>query len=359
MNATIALITLLAAGPSAEVEWRIPLPPEAAQPRVVGNAKSCAFYDPKSGAVMWNSQQRIFRFDPRTRKVVPMGAGSFDEPQIDCGLGLATVHRHNSTTKTSTGDTYDVATGKHLSTVTGWPKRVGRLVMTRDEKLQCKTFTDAVTGEVMWQESLRSEATETLRAPVGEPIWATPKRWLFIIGEEGRHPNDKKGVVDVAIRTLQELKRVHLSDYAMKFDGIVGNPETGAFAVFEASNRSRICTGVFRSDLTRVPGKFFYVTDISKHGILSLDGKSDDYGNSNFTGMICADPQTGKVKWRSASKSPGKWVGGNVLVFDRLLDGKTGKSLGKLKLPELLGLSQDGKFVGVDGRTLVGGRIRT
>ncbi len=361
MNAAIALITLLAAGPSAEVQWRVPLPPEATQPRVVGNATTYALYDPKSGAVMWNSLDgntwRIFRFDPRTRKVVPMGVGSFN-PQIDCGLGLTTVHRRNPTTRASTGDTYEVATGKHLSTVKGWPERVGRLVMTRDEKLQSRTYTDAVTGEVMWQESLRNGATESLRAPVGEPIWATPKRWLFIIGEEGRHPNDKKGVVDVALRTLQELKRVHLSDYAMKFDGIVGNPETGAFAVFEASNRGRYCTGVFRSDLTRVPGKFFYVTDISKHGILSLDGKADDYGNSNFTGMICADPQTGKVRWRAASKQPGKWVGGNVLAGDELLDGKTGKSLGKLKLPQLLGLSQDGKFVGVDGRRLVGGRIR-
>jgi hypothetical protein len=307
---------------------------------------------------MWNSQQRIFRFDPRSKKVVPMGAGSFDEPQIDCGLGLATVHRHNPTTKTSTGDTYDVATGKHLSTVTGWPTRVGRLVMTRDEKLQRKTFTDAVTGEVMWQESLRSEATETLRAPVGEPIWATPKRWLFIIGEEGRHPNDKKGVVDVAIRTLQELKRVHLSDYAFGFDGIVGNPETGPFAVFEGSNRGSFCTGVFRSDLTRVPGKYFYVTDISKHGILDRDATVRENRDPEFHTIICADVKTGKVNWRAPSKVPGTWVGANVLAGDQLLDGKTGKSLGILKLPKLLGLSQDGTFMGVDGRTLVGGRIR-
>ena len=34
MNVTIALITLVAAGPSAEVQWRVPLPPEATQPRV-------------------------------------------------------------------------------------------------------------------------------------------------------------------------------------------------------------------------------------------------------------------------------------------------------------------------------------
>lgn len=348
MNTLIALLALGGPGPSVDIKLRIPLPPEATQPRVYWYANSHAYYDPKSGAVMWTSligdTWRIFRFDPRTRKVVPMGVGSFN-PQIDCGLGLATVHRRNPTTRASTGDTYEVATGKHLSTVKGWPERVGRLVMTRDEKLQSRTYTDAVTGQV-------------LKAPVGEPIWATPKRWLFIIGEDGHHPNDKKGVVDVALRTLQELKRVHLSDYAMTFDGIVGNPETGAFAVFEASNRTRYCTGVFRSDLTRVPGKFSYVTDISKHGILDRDAKVEGSIDDGGTTIICSDPQTGKVRWRAVTKQPGKWVGGNVLAFDRLLDGKTGKSLGKLKLPQLLGLSPDGSFVGIEGKSLVVGQIR-
>lgn len=354
MIGAISVLAVLAA-PRVEVQLRIPLPADAAQQWV---SERDVRYDPRSGAVMWVSRQMVFRFDPRQRKVVPMGGGHFGELQVDCGLGLATVLRRNPDTNALTGETYDLAAGKHLSTVDGWPKRVGRLVITRDTTNNLTTYTDAVTGETLWQEDLWQRDKINKRAPFGDPIWATPKRWLFIIGEEGRHPNDKKGVVDVALRKLQELKRVHLSNYAMQFDGIVGNPETGPFAVFEASNRGRYCTGIFRSDLTRVPGKYFYVTDISKHGILSLDGKSDDYGNSNFTGMICADPQTGKVKWRSANKSPGKWVGGNVLVFDRLLDGKTGKSLGKLKLPQLLGLSPDGSFVGIEGRSLVVGQIR-
>jgi hypothetical protein len=362
MNSAILLYALIGAAPSANIEWRVPLTPEAARPRVVGNATTFAYYDSKSGGVMWNSLEgnmwRIFRFDPRQRRVLPMGEGSFDEPQIDCELGLATVHRYNPKTKKSLGETYDLATGKNLSTVMGRPTRVGRLVMTTDSKPDRKIYTDAVTGEALWQEARWGQGNEALRAPVGVPIWATPQRWLFIIGEDGIPLNDRKGVVDIGIRTLKELKRVPLSDYAMAFDGIVGNPESGPFAVFESTSRSRHCSGVFRSDMTRIPGKFHFVTDISKNGILDREATAREFRDPEFTGIVCADVQTGKVRWRASTKEPGKWVGAHVLAGDRLLDGKTGRTLGQLKLPTLLGISHDGKFVGIEGRMLVGGQIR-
>jgi hypothetical protein len=107
-----------------------------------------------------------------------------------------------------------------------------------------------------------------------------------------------------------------------------------------------------------VPGKFHFVTDISKHGILDREATVREFRDPEFTAIICADLKTGKVRWRTASNEPGTWVGANVLAGDRLLDGKTGKSLGKLKLPTLLGISRDGKFVGIEGRMLVGGQIR-
>lgn len=310
---------------------------------------------------MWNSivsgKSRIFWFDPRQRKVVPMGEGSFGELQIDCSLGLATVQRYEPATKTETGETFDLATGQRLSTVMNRPKRVGRLVITRDVSQNVTTYSDAVTGKVLWQEDTWNRGTVKLKAPLGVPIWVTSKRWLFIIGEDGQPHNDKKGVVDVEPDTRKELKRTHLSDFAMGFAGIVGNPETGSFAVFEASNRGRYCTGVFRSDLTRVPVQFLDVSDITEHGILGREGSVTMTGDPDLNTLVCADAVTGKVMWKSSIKELGVWVGRNVLVGDVLLDGKTGKNLGKLKLPKLIGVGNEGKFVGIEGQSLVGGRI--
>lgn len=364
MNTAIALILLSAAGPRVQVLWRIPLPAEAAQPMYSGNARFSALWDPNSGGVMWNSidrdKSRVFWFDSRRRKVVPMGEGSFGEPQVDCDLGLATVQRYNRTTKAETGETYSLSTGKLLSTVTGRPKRVGRFVMTRDTKRKLTTYTDAVTGKVLWREDLWNDSGPIkVRAPLGIPIWVTPKRWLFIIGDGGRTFDDNKGVVDLDMKTYKERKRTHLSGYAFGFDGIVGNPERGTFAVFEASNRHSESTGIFRSDLTRVPGKFLNVTDITQHGILDREGKRMLTGDIDFDTIVCAEAITGKIRWRAPSKEPARWMGGNVLTGDRLLNGKTGRLLGKLKLPKkLLTVGRDGAFVGIDGKALVGGRIR-
>lgn len=364
MNAAIALILLTATGPQAQVQWRTPLQAEAAQPMHSGNARFTALWDPNSGGVMWNSiyrdKWRVFWFDPHRRKVVPMGEGSFGEPQIDCDLGLATVQRYDPTTKAETGETYSLSTGKLLSSVTGRPKRVGRFVMTRDVKQKLTTYTDAMTGKVFWREDLWNDSGPVkVRAPLGVPIWITSKRWLFIIGEEGRTFNDKKGVVDIDSRTLRERRRAHLSDWAFGFDGILGNPERGTFGVFEASNRHSECTGIFRPDLTRVPGKFLNVTDITQHGILDREGKPYVNGDMRFDTLVCADAVTGRIMWRASSKEPARWVGSNVLTGDRLLNGKTGRLLGKLKLPKkLLVVGRDCAFVGIDGRSLVGGRIR-
>ena len=362
MNPAIALILVSAAGPKAQVQWRVPLPPGTTQLRYAANSQLNALWDARSGGVMWNSiyrdKWRVFWFDPLRRKVVPMGEGSFGEPQIDCDLGLATVQRYNPTTKTETGETYSLSTGKLLSTVTGRPKRVGRFVMTRDSKFDLDTWTDAVTGKVLWQGEAVYRGPMTERPPPRSPIWITPKRWLLINGKGGQLASDKKDVVDVQPGTWKELQRSYLSDHAMWFDGIIGDPESGTFAVFEATSRSSHSTGIFRSDLTRVPGRFLNVTDITQYGILDREGKPMMNGDIDFDTIVCADATTGKVKWRASSKEPGRWVGSNVLTGDRLLNGKTGRLLGKLKLPRLLAVGRDGTFVGIDGETLVGGRIR-
>lgn len=315
---------------------------------------------------MWISshqdKSRIFWFDPQRRKVVPLGEGGFGESQIDCELGLATVQRYHEWTKTVTGETYSLATGKILCTVSGRSKRVGQLVMTWDSNPRMDervtTYTDALTGRLLWKEALTNSTAAKIMAPIGIPIWGTPKRWLFIIGLRAAF-DDKKGVVEIDRKTLQEIKRVHLSDLAMGFAGIVGNPERGAFGVFESANRSRQCTGIFRSDLSRVPGFFSHPSDISQFGILDRRGKEEMYRDIEFNSIVCADATTGKLKWKASSKEPGRWVDGNVLTGDRVLSGKTGRSLGKLKLPKLLAIGQDGAFVGIQGLTLVGGRIRT
>ncbi|MBX7131786.1 MAG: hypothetical protein K1X67_03810 [Fimbriimonadaceae bacterium] len=311
---------------------------------------------------MWTAiherKWQVFWFDPLRRKVVPMGEAVFVEPQVDCDLGLATLMRYNRMTKIETGETYSLATGKLLSRVLGRPGRIGQFVMTPNANSRLRTYSDAVTGRLLWKEAQTNTTAEKILAPIGVPIWSTPKRWLFIIGEGGHAFNDKKGVVEVDRKTLKETKRVHLSDFAMAFDSVVGNPERGAFGVYERTNRSRHCTGVFRSDLSRVPGRFAHPSDISPYGILDRRGKEDNYGGTEFTSLVCADATTGKIKWMASSKEPGKWVGGNVLTGDRLLDGRSGRLLGKLKLPKLLAVGQDGTFVGIDGQDLVSGRIR-
>ena len=141
---------------------------------------------------------------------------------------------------------------------------------------------------------------------LGRLIWSGTRR-LAIIGKNDI-PSDVKEVVEI-LPSWKKGKRVWLSDYAMGFSEIIGNPDTGAFAVFEESNRSKICTGVFSRDLR-------------------------EYGNSEIAGkLFCLDGTTGKAKWHSQADFSAYWLGDKVISGQNILDGKTGRVIGRVPWP--------------------------
>lgn len=206
------------------------------------------------------------------------------------------------------------------------PKFVGGLCYVRDFKAHTITFYKNPTGGVIRVTDDGWGKSKGTLPYTGIPIWDSSRRRLFLIGK-GDKPNDTKEIVEMVGDGWQKGNRVWLSDYAMGFDGIVGDPDIGPFAVFEASNRARYLTGLFRWDLSRIKTDALDVADIGPLGILSIRGTRDGLQNIQPTELVCLDPRSGKVVWRNSKNLQGKWDGDRVRSGLVLLDGKTGRGL--------------------------------
>lgn len=119
----------------------------------------------------------------------------------------------------------------------------------------------------------------------------------------------------------------------MGFDGLVGNPDQGSFAIFEASNRTRQVTGIYTKDLKRIGGdKPLEVTNIGPRGILArLLKYNEQWCRYEVQGAVCLDPATGRELWRG--QHAGRWFGSYVLDGDTVVDGRSGRTVGRLGIP--------------------------
>lgn len=165
---------------------------------------------------------------------------------------------------------------------------------------------------------------------IGNLIW-DGKRKLALIGQNNM-PNDKKDVVEI-LPGWKKGKRSWLSDYAFGFNKIIGNPDTGTFAIYEESSRTEVCTGVFTKDLRRLMSGNLVVTDIGPGGVLACRTKSNyQLGEFQSSGKaFCMDCNTGKIKWFGPNLSSGFWMGDYVISGqNKILDGKTGYVVGNV-----------------------------
>lgn len=348
-------------GPSVHIELRIPLVPEQDFRKKREINLTGLSWDPKSGCAILSifqyGEEVVFWFDGQSRKLFPIGDGHVDESQIDCGFGLATIHRYYRSSMAQSSETYSLTSGKLISTVKGRAWRVGHILISGSGEDVHKYF-DAFTSKLILEKRRGNDDPVKAIASLRTPIWISKKTWLFLISEEGKPHSDSKDVAELDPKTLMVRKRTPLSGLARGFDKIVGNPEIGPFAIFESTNRSSECTGVFQRDLSSIPGNYTYVTDISANGILHRGFKPREYIEPIFISVICADIKTGDQKWVVQSSSSGHWIKQDVLIGNSVYDGTTGKLRGRLKMPNVLKLDNSGRFLGIDGRMLVFGTIR-
>ncbi len=287
-----------------------------------------ASYDPTSKNVMYvndvaNGSWDAFLYLSSQNRYVKLGICHGGGNQFDNGAGLFdTVSSHKDP---RTRNFVRYSDGKRVGSVPrrDGTMRIGSVLQTEQD------FTD-LNGKLLWR-GVPPSFEKSTPGYLGRLIWNGTRRFA-IIGKNDM-PSDVKEVVEI-LPSWKKGKRVWLSDYAMGFSGIVGNPDTGAFAVFEESNRSRICTGVFSRDLRRLISGNVNITDIGPLGILGHRVKLLEYGDTEMAGKpFCLDGVTGKVLWHSQKGYSMYWKGDKVICGNNVLDGKTGKVIGRVPSP--------------------------
>lgn len=273
-----------------------------------------------------------------SRRVIKLDDGEIDPEQIDCGARLVTLFVRRPEPKSVT---FELASGKRLGVAPGFTKRVGRL-------FQAKSDLYDVTGKVVHSSS-----------DLGRIVW-DGKRRLAIVRHHD-HRAERKDIVEV-LPGWKHGRRVFLSDNALSFDRVVGNPDLGPFAIFEQSNRTTYTTGLFTKNLSPIAvAGMVAITDISDRGILGNKQASDLNGSNLYNdGGFCLDSATGKTLWET--KSVGKWFGSTVISGLTLLNGQTGESIGRIVTPphalNWLGRHEDTVFYSLRGGGIAAYRIK-
>lgn len=270
--------------------------------------------DPKTYNFAFTDSKNVtYHVEYMKKKVTRLCEGQIAE-QIDCGARLLSVLTRGDNPKTLT---FSMATGKLVGSVPGRMHRVGKLIQGKSEILDLQ-------GKVVHRYA--TQYGKPTPDYIGRLIW-DGKRRLAIVGRDDQ-PNDTKDVVEI-LPGWKKGKRAWLSDFAMSFDGLVGNPDVGPFAIFEASNRTRRTTGLFTKDLKRLGGEMIAITDISKQGILGNKLKADMTGSNLLIDKgFCLTP-SGKQRWEGPAV--GKWFGSGVLTGRTYL--RNGKPVGKVVTP--------------------------
>jgi len=251
---------------------------------------------------------QTYLVDFKSKKARALGPGRIDAGQIDCGVGLVTVFNPDPEPKS---DTYRLSDGKLVGSTAGFGKRVGRLFQSPGRVLD-------LNGKTIHRDP-----------SMGGIIWDGKRR--IAIKSRGTK-SEEKDVVEL-LAGWKPGKKAFLSNNALSFDRIVGNPDTGSFAIYEKSNRTTQVTGIFTRDFKRIGGGSVGVTSISSYGILGSYLKSDIAGaNLIFDGAFCLNSTTGTVLWKG--KASGRWVGAKVVAHDLVIDRKTGKDVARIIYPD-------------------------
>jgi hypothetical protein len=328
----------------AEPVWSLTLPENAAPVQgaqgLSSSGKQIVLLEQPARIVWWDAERK-------TRVAWP----GVTAPQLDCGVGYFSVLTGEAT------KTFDVSTGKELSSVQGRATRVGALLHRVDPK-RIDTYLSAEDGKVLWRHDPAQGARSGNGPYLGVPAWDSPRKRLFVAGIDGDY--EKKELIECRPGTTTIVRRSHLSNFATVFSSIMGNPEAGPFVVRENHNRGSFPTRAFHSDLrplavdlVELGIREHEVADISPQGILLVKGERDGLFNFRASGIECRDIETGKVLWSDSSYKVAQWLGDQVLADERhLLDGRTGQRLARLELPE------EFKPLRWEGDTVIGVRDR-
>lgn len=289
------------------------------------------------------SKGDVFILDTKSRSLsLLMRNGWFSSEDIDSGRGFLTVQQGLDLTPDPRAPrsrfTYDLASGKLLSSIRTRPgHRVGGIFVEDGGWPANSTpvWYDVVTGRQ------RYDIPEPYRERVVDPIWNGPTDTLTRVSRARRgEPTDEfKDLVEFRGTNASPSHWAPLS-HQILVSRIVGNPEEGAFAIMEAdgSGRWTALSGVFSRTLKRFHTRLQWVTDVGPRGILGERGHQDGLGNWHLSRVLCLRQDSGKVIWSapyemdSWTDSP-RWVGNNVLAGRSLLDGRTGRQIGKLTPP--------------------------
>ena len=281
---------------------------------------------------------RLFLLQFMQKRITYLGITKDIFQQNDCGVGVFEV------TRPPKGDSYRFfhrfIDGKQVGGL-AWhseDRRVGLAIQQKDKIVDLQ-------GKIL-AENVSPPPPQSDPAFLGPLIW-NGKRRLSIVGR-GDTTGDVKDVVELD-RNWKKGNRHWLSDYAMTYTKLVGNPDLGSFAVFEDSNRSSLTTAIYNNSFKRIwggnhdamSGDHMYVSDVGPNGIVTsmtfLSGANEYIGTGE---VLCLDSNTGKVKWRG--KLSGKWFGNNLIAYLSdatkpnlwpglpIVSGKTGKVIGKM-----------------------------
>ncbi|MFI5385527.1 MAG: hypothetical protein ACHQ50_05335 [Fimbriimonadales bacterium] len=279
----------------------------------------------------------------------------------DCLSGLVTIASDESPEANGgtlfTATTYDLATDRKLSTVRvhNASTLVGR-ILTDDWVLGQEGIQeyDVRTGQK------RADLPESYLARRVRPVWDSPASRLYMVSPQERYQSDfgNRYLVRFNAGSVTPSAKAYLTDSF--YPWVVGNPDTGDFAILgnrDATERFPFLLGLFRADLTRLPIKLDWVSDVSSRGVLGERGTRDPRGRWNLSQLVCVEPMKGSVLWKAKTSTDGwtgapRWIGQNVLANDNILDGRNGRFLGKLNLPFGRALNwHDNVVVRMEGKT--------
>lgn len=279
------------------------------QHEIAGQNPQSTYVDSISGNVAWvQPHEGVVLYRTGSKKLVKLAKGDISPGQIDCGAGLISVYVSDAKNQGRKTLTFRMKDGVKVGEIDGRYERRGRLIQT-------PTGIADLNGKVLHPFS------DIL-------VWDGPQKLAI------SSPSSEKKQLGWLNASWKQGKPVPLSENSMHFDGIMGNPEKGPFAVFEATNRTREVAGIFTKGLREIgPKTPTEVTDISPKGIVGYHLKYSDHNAENVQGdSFCLDPKTGKSIWKG--KYAGKWVGNNLVSTEGrgqkpavilIIDGRTGK----------------------------------
>jgi hypothetical protein len=262
------------------------------------------------------------RYDPSSKEVKQL-KGYLSRYQQDCGVGLAVIESE----KRDLSQTIDVATGRVLSEIDTPIRRTGILGFEEslDGRQEGLRLFDVRTGDV-----LRSVGAYPHRKLyIGAPAWDDGHLRMYV--RQATKPDgswtDGQVLMRMKGRTFEPDKEVLLFSAALGFDKIIGNPNSGHFAV-EFSNNRRASFTTYSNDLVATKHQVDHVLDVSRWGVLGRMLTKENEDTDPELGRVgCWNPDTGKLLWQAKHESAGRsvWLASSALVGSEVCHPVTGE----------------------------------